>query len=204
MVYRASVFASGEFLYLEKTTEGKPRARIGLGANRLTLPIYPKLFARLTENPLSGMCQFLIYPRTDREGVLCKGTWVGDVYPVQKREEMLTVLGELVRIDVGEGLIHVRLYPNPKVALRYPFSLPLNASLELIDSLPPLGHGVIIGGCLRLQSLRLIATSAHEVSLPPQREVNVVQPASEALIEPLTPRGLKPKLRGKKKLRHSS
>lgn len=30
MVYRASVFASGEFLSLEKTTEGKPRTRIGL------------------------------------------------------------------------------------------------------------------------------------------------------------------------------
>lgn len=205
IVYRASVFAAGEFFSLEKSTEGKPRARIGLGENRLTLPIYPKLFARLMENPLSSMCQFLIYPRTDREGVLCNGTWLGDVYPVPKCEEMLTVLGELVRVDRGEGLIHVRLHPNPKGALRYPFSLPLNASLELIDSLPPLGHGVIIEGCLRVQSLRLVATSAHEIPLPPQREVKVAQPASKSVPkEQLTPKGPKNKLSVKQKSRRSS
>lgn len=179
MVYRASVFAAGEFLSLEKTTEGNPRVRIRFGTNQLELPIYPKLFARLAENPLSGTCQFLIYPRTDLEDVLCKGAWVKDVYPVPKRVEMLSALGELVRVDRGDGLIHVRLHPNPKGALRRSFSLPLNASLEVIDALPQLGRGVIIEGYFRAQSLRLVATSAQEVALPAKRDARVVRPVPE-------------------------
>ena len=178
MVYRASIFAAGEFLSLEKTTEGYCRVRIRFGTNQLELPIYPKLFARLTETPVSGPCQFLIYPRTDGEGILCKGAWVGDVYPVPKRVEMLSALGELARVDRGDGLIHVRLHPNPKGALRRSFSLPLNASLEVIDTLPQIGRGVIIEGCFRAQSLHLVATSAQEVPLPPKRDARVIRPVS--------------------------
>ncbi len=204
VVYRASVFAAGEFLSLEKTTEGNPRVRIRFGTNQLELPIYPKLFARLAENPLSGTCQFLIYPRTDLEGVLCKGAWAGDVYPVPKRVEMLSALGELVRVDRGDGLIHVRLHPNPKGALRRSFSLPLNASLEVIDTLPQLGRGVIIEGCFRAQSLRLVATSAQEVALPVKRDARVVRPIPESRpLEQSAPEGGQLPVREEQKGKHS-
>lgn len=161
------MFAAGEILLLEKTIEGKPRVRIRLGTKQLELRIYPKLFSRLTENPLSGTCQFLIYPR-------------GDVYSVPKRVEMLSALGELVRVDRDDGLIHVRLHPKAKGALRRSFSLALNASLEVIDALPQLGCSVIIEECFRAQSLRPVATSVQEVSFPAKRNAKVIRPVLES------------------------
>lgn len=78
-------------------------------------------------------------------------------------------LGELATVDQGEGTIDVRLHPNLKGGLKRSFLLPLNASLELIESLPVPNRGVLVTGSFREQSLRLVANSAHEVPLPPKR-----------------------------------
>lgn len=81
----------GRLLSLIRNPEGGFRAVILLAHNRLELPIFHRVYARLTENPIQGACQFLTYPRTDREGILFRGTRLGDVFSEQRREDGLEV-----------------------------------------------------------------------------------------------------------------
>ena len=178
-VYRATLFSIGELHSLSKTPEGSFRAILCLGQNRLELPIFERVYTKLAEHPIQGTCQFLLYPRTDREGVLSRGTWLGDVFSEQKREDGLEVLGELASVDRGEGTLNVRLHPNLKGGLKRSFQLPMNASLELIESLPGLGCAVLVMGSFREKSLRLVANSISEVPLPPKRHVQPT-PASKS------------------------
>jgi hypothetical protein len=76
---------------------------------------------------------------------------------------------EVASVDQRVGTFDVRLYKNHQGGLKRGFRLPLNASLELIESLPSLGRGVLVTCSFREQSLRLVANSVREVPLPPKR-----------------------------------
>ena len=73
---------------------------------------------------------------------MSRGAWLGDIPFGQRRGDGLEVLGELASVDQRAEPFDVRPYPNLKGGRKLGFRLPLNASLELIESLPSFGCGV--------------------------------------------------------------
>lgn len=125
-----------------------------------------------THPPGEGELDLLLWPRTDKEGLLGNGTQLGVFKPVGeiKRERGLHALGELVRVDRDNALIQIQIHPNPdQGGLRKPFKLPLIASMELMERLPELGNGLEVWADLKPKTGRMVVREIRAVPLPPKR-----------------------------------
>ncbi len=136
-----------------------------------------KMQAVLTTNPPGeGELDILLWPRTDKEGLLGSGTQLATYKPVGevKRAQGLHALGELVKVDRDNAIIQLQIHPNPKQgSLHKPFKLPLVASMELMDSLPELGSGLEIRADLKPKTGRVVVREVRAVPLPPKREQEI-------------------------------
>lgn len=114
----------------------------------------------------------VLYPRTNVEGYLWRGTMLRFWYdPAEKpeREPGFHALGKLAKVDKKEALLVLQIFPNPEGQLSKPFTLPLIASLELLETLPKAGSGLEVWGELKMKSGRVVVTKAEAVALPPVR-----------------------------------
>ena len=127
---------------------------------------------RLKHASPAGDLDLRLYPRTDAEGYLWRGTTLASWRePTDEPPESgLHALGKLVRVDLKEALLVLLILPNPKGRLAKPFALPLVASLELLESLPKAGGGLEVWGELKARSGRVVVTRAEAVALPPAKE----------------------------------
>ena len=158
---------------VEATLGGGRRSRVTvrIGDHLVPLAPTPKMHTQMQRELPGGLQKLTIYPRTDALGVLDSGTALArstQAATTAVREYPLQVLGRLVRVDRGEGLIVMRIYPNRGARGGQVFHLSLLASLELIDGLPEPGRGLFVQGALRPRSLRLVALKATATKLPPR------------------------------------
>lgn len=127
---------------------------------------------RLRQAAPDGELHLRLYPRTDAEGYLGRGTALASWRePTDEPPESgLHALGKLLRVDPQEALLVLLILPNPGGQLTKPFALPLVASLELLEALPKLGSGLEVWGELKARSGRVVVTRAEAVALPPVKE----------------------------------
>ena len=170
--YHATLCLHGPLLVTKDEQRGGVRAAVDLGDARVPVNVKRKLAAILTDRPPEGVQGVIVWPRTDREGRLGSGTQLALYKGVGElgREPGLRALGELVKVDQENALLHLQVHPNEKQGgLHKPFRLPLVASLELLEGLPGLGSGLEVWGELKSRTLRLVATRVQAVALPPKR-----------------------------------
>ena len=131
----------------------------------------------LEENPPESEQSLILWPRTDKEGLLGSGTQLAIYKPVGEtgREIGFHALGELVKIDRENGLLQIQIHQNEKQGnLRRPFKIPLVSSLEILESLPDLGSGLEVWADLKPRTGRVVITKVQTVPLPPKRVVKAV------------------------------
>jgi len=153
------------------------RSRL-IGDKQIPIGVKRKLAALLQDKPPQGEQGVILWPRTDKEGLLGSGTQLALHKSVEElgREPGLHALGELVKVDKENALLQLQIHPNEKQgSLSKPFKLPLVASLELLEGLPEPGSGLEVWAELKPRTERLVVTRAQVVSLPPKR-VTVTAP----------------------------
>ena len=126
----------------------------------------------MEDQPPEGEQGIILWPRTDKEGLLGNGTQLALYKSVEElgREPGLHALGELVKVDKENALLQLQLHPNEKQGiLRRPFRLPLVASLELLEGLPELGSGLEVWGELKPRTGRVVVSKVQAIPLPPRR-----------------------------------
>ncbi len=154
-----------------------------LGDKVFSLNVKRKLAAVLVEKPPEGEQGIIVWPRTDKEGLLGNGTQLALYKSLTEigRGPGLHALGELVKVDKENALLQLQIHPNEKKGnLNKPFRLPLVASLELLEGLPELGSGLEVWGELKPRTGRLVVTRVQAVPLPPKRMVASTPTAGQA------------------------
>jgi hypothetical protein len=170
--YHATLCLHGPLLVTKDDTQGRLKVEITQGDTRIPIGIKRKLAALLEDKPPEGEQGVIVWPRTDRDGLLGNGTQLALYKDVQvlNREPGLHALGELVKIDKENALLQLQIHPNEgQGSLQKPFRLPLVASLELLEGLPELGSGLEVWGELKARTGRLVVTKVRGVPLPPKR-----------------------------------
>lgn len=183
LLFQATLHYASEVRETTVGKDGKPQVTVRMGDHLVLLMLTPKMHTQMRHEVPSGLQKLTIYPRTDADGVLGTGTALARCVSTQNtevREYPLQVLGRLVRVDRGEGLILVRIYPNRGARGGHVFHLPLLASLELIEGLPEPGRGVFVQGTLRPRTLRLVALRATPTRLPPRAQLERGKAVREA------------------------
>ncbi len=172
--YHATLALNATFDIKEDKKKGGKRVSIDVGDKPFPLIVKRKMQAIIEETPPEGEQTIILWPRTDKEGLLGNGTQLGTFKPVGQiqREPGLHALGELVKIDRDNALIQIEIHPNPKQgALRKSFKLPLVASLDVLDALPDLGSGLEVWADLKQKTGRVVISKVQEVVLPPKGSV---------------------------------
>lgn len=144
-----------------------------LASSQLPLNAWKHSRDRLRQAPPQEEQLLVLYPRTNAEGYLWRGTSLRVWYdPAEKpdREPGFHALGKLFKVDKQEALLVLGILPNPGGQLDKPFALPLVASLEVLEGLPEVGSGLEVWGELKARSGRVVVTRAEAVALPPVRE----------------------------------
>ena len=170
--YHATLCLHGPLLITRDEQRGGIKVAVGLGDNQIPIGVKRKLAALLEYKPPEGEQGIIVWPRTDKEGVLGNGTQLALYKDVGElgREPGLHALGELVKVDKDNALLHLQIHPNEKQgSLNKSFKLPLIASLELLEELPDLGSGLEVWGELKPRTGRVVVTRAEAVALPPKR-----------------------------------
>jgi len=170
--YHATLCLHGPLIVTKDKERGGIKAAIVVGDKHFPLNVKKKLAALLEDQPPEGEQGIILWPRTDKEGLLGNGTQLALYKSVSElgREPGLHALGELVKVDKENALLQLQLHPNEKQgSLRRPFRLPLVANLELLEGLPELGSGLEVWGELKPRTGRLVVTRAQAVPLPPRR-----------------------------------
>lgn len=186
-VYQATLTLSAPLLLYPNRGGADVSVYLPLAGGRLPLTVWHYHRERLRQASLEGDLDLRLYPRTDAEGYLWRGTALASWRePTDEPPESgLHALGKLLRVDPKEALLVLLILPNPKGRLAKPFALPLVASLELLEALPKLGSGLEVWGELKTRSGRVVVTKAEAVALPPARE------RPKRVGEGPTPEGLK-------------
>ncbi len=172
--YHATLCLHGSLVVTKDEQRGGIKVAVGLGDTRVPIGVKRKLAALLEDKPPEGEQGVILWPRTDKEGRLGNGTQLALYKGVSElsRELGLHALGELVKVDKENALLHLQIHPNEKQGnLHKSFRLPLVASLELLEGLPELGSGVEVWGELKPRTGPLKVIRAQAVSLPPKRVV---------------------------------
>ncbi len=152
------------------------------------VPIYAYKKAKhdLTKERLSlGWYNVGLWPRTDRQGNLIKGTAVTFALPAKKDEdfeELGIVIGRLTDAGSKRGVLVVEVYPNEQGKLKKSFKLVLKATDEVIDVCKELdeGEGIELICQLDVQNACLIAEEVTVVELP---EVIVEPPPKRSRVK---------------------
>jgi hypothetical protein len=175
--YHATLCLYGSLIVTKDEQRGGIKVAIGMGDTLIPIGVKRKLAALLEAKPPEGDQGIILWPRTDKEGLLGNGTQLALYKGVKElnREPGLHALGELVKIDKENALLQLQIHPNEKQgSLNKPFRLPLVATLELLEGLPELGSGMEVWGELKPRTGRLVVTQSHAVSLPPKRVMAAV------------------------------
>ena len=163
--------------------QGGKRVTVEIAGKPFPLILKRKMQTVLEANPPGeGELDVILWPRTDKEGLLGKGTQLATYLPAgeAKKAQGLHALGELVKIDQENTLIQVQIHPNPKQgSLHQPFRLPLVVSMELINDLPEIGSGLEVWADLEPTTGRVVVREMRVVTLPPKREPEA-QPKKKA------------------------
>jgi len=172
--YHATLCLHGSLLVTKDEKRGGIKVAVGLGDTQVPIGVKRKLAALLEANSPEDEQGIIVWPRTDKEGLLGNGTQLALYKGVGElsREPGLHALGELVKVDKENALLQLQIHPNEKQgSLIKPFKLPLVASLELLAGLPELGSGLEVWGELKPRTGRLVVTRVQAVPLPPKRVV---------------------------------
>jgi len=170
--YHATLCLHGPLLVTRDEQRGGIKVAVGLGDTRVPIGVKRKLVTLLEDKPPEGEQAIIVWPRTDKEGLLGNGTQLALYKAVGEleREPGLHALGELVKVDKDNALLQLQIHPNEKQGnLHKPFRLSLVASLELLEGLPEIGSGLEVWGELKPRTGRLVVTKAQAVPLPPKR-----------------------------------
>ncbi len=153
------------------------KVAVGLGDAQIPIGVKRKLATLLEAKPPEGEQGIIVWPRTDKEGLLGNGTQPALYKGVGElgRKPGLHALGELVKVDQENALLQIQIPNEKQGSLHKPFRLPLVATLELLAGLPKLGSGLEVWGELKARTGRLVVTRAQAVALPPKR-VTVTAP----------------------------
>ncbi len=176
LYYHATLCLHGPIILTPDETRGITAA-VGIGERHVPVGIKQKIAALLKKQPPQGEQGMILWPRSDRSGVLGSGTQLALYKDVGElgREPGLHALGELVKVDKDNALLQLQIHPNEKQgSLNKSFKLPLVASLELLEGLPELGSGLEVWGELKPRTGRVVVTRAEVVPLPPKRVVAAV------------------------------
>lgn len=171
--YHATLALNAPLILKENKKQGGINVFVQLGDKPFLLLTKRRLAAMLEENPPEGEQTLILWPRTDKEGLLGSGTQLAIYKPVGKIDRepnVLRAVGELVKIDRENGLLQIQIHQNEKQGnLRKPFKIPLVASLEVLESLPELGSGLEVWAELKPRTGRVVITRVQTVLLPPKR-----------------------------------
>lgn len=118
-----------------------------------------------------GEQALVLYPRTDHEGYLARGTLLTSVRPIETCSIVpgLHAVGQLTSVRPDLGTITLKIYPNVvRATLKEPFWLPLQISLEGISMLPEVGKGLELWADFKPRSGRLVVTKLRAIPLPPR------------------------------------
>jgi hypothetical protein len=179
--YHATLVLNAPFIVSKDKKNGGIKIALGIGDKPFPLIIKRKFAALIEENPPEEEQSIILWPRTDKEGLLGSGTQLALYKPLGEipREPGLHALGELVKVDRENALLQIQVFPNEgQGVLKKPFKLPLVASLEVLDSLPELGSGLEVWAELKQRTGRMVVTRVQAVPLPPKR-VEPETPTSE-------------------------
>ena len=153
--------------------KGGKRVTVEIAGKPFPLILKRKMQSVLEANPPGeGELDVILWPRTDKEGLLGSGTQLATYLPAgeAKKAQGLHALGELVKIDREDALIQVQIHPNPKQgSLHQPFRLPLVVSMELMDDLPEIGSGLEVWADLEPTTGQVVLKKVRAVTLPPKR-----------------------------------
>jgi hypothetical protein len=171
--YHATLALNAPLILKENKKQGGINVFVQLGDKPFLLLTKRRLAAMLEENPPEGEQTLILWPRTDKEGLLGSGTQLAIYKPVGKIDRepnVLRAVGELVKIDRENGLLQIQIHQNEKQGnLRKPFKIPLVASLEVLEGLPELGSGLEVWAELKPRTGRVVITRVQTVLLPPKR-----------------------------------
>jgi hypothetical protein len=175
--YHATLVLNAPFIVSEDKKSGGVKIALGIGDKPFPLIVKKKLAALIEQNPPEGEQSIILWPRTDKEGLLGSGTQLALYKPLGEipREPGLHALGELVKVDRENALLQIQVFPNEgQGVLKKPFKLPLVASLEILDGLPELGSGLEVWAELKQRTGRVVVSRVQAVPLPSKRAEPVV------------------------------
>ena len=147
-VYQATLTVRAPLLLYPSRGGADVSVYLPLAGGRLPLTAWRYRRERLKQASPAGDLDLRLYPRTDAEGYLWRGTALASWRePTDEPPEIgLHALGKLLRVDPQEALLVLLILPNLGGRLAKPFALPLVASLELLESLPKAGGGLEVWG----------------------------------------------------------
>jgi hypothetical protein len=175
--YHATLVLNAPFIVSEDKKSGGVKIALGIGSKPFPLIVRKKLAALIEQNPPEGEQSIILWPRTDKEGLLGSGTQLALYKPLGEipREPGLHALGELVKVDRENALLQIQVFPNEgQGVLKKPFKLPLVVSLDVLDSLPDSGSGLEVWAELKARTGRMVVTRVQAVPLPSKRAEPVV------------------------------
>jgi hypothetical protein len=170
--YHATLCLHGSLIVSKSEHPEGVKVVVGLSDIQVPVGVKRRLAALLQDKPPEGEQGIIVWPRTDKEGLLGNGTQLALYKSAGEldRKPGLHALGELVKVDKENALLHIQIHPNEgQGSLQKPFRLPLVATLELLEGLPELGSGLEVWGELKPRTGRLVVTKARAVPLPPKR-----------------------------------
>jgi hypothetical protein len=124
--YHATLCLHGTLLVTKDEERDGVKVALGMGDKQIPISVKRKLAALLQDKPPQGEQGVILWPRTDKEGLLGSGTQLALYKSVEElgREPGLHALGELVKVDKENALLQLQIHPNEKQgSLHKPFKL---------------------------------------------------------------------------------
>ena len=180
--YHATLIVNAPFIVSEDKKRGGVKVALGIGEKPFPLIVKRKWAAIIEANPPEGEQSIVLWPRTDKEGLLGSGTQLALYKPLGEIERTpgLHALGELVKVDRENALLQIQIFPNEgQGSSKKPFKMPLVASLEILDTLPDIGSGLEVWANLKPETGRVVVNLVRPVPLPPKRVIEPDTPTSE-------------------------
>ena len=184
--YRAYLRTKAKIISLPSDPEENNTLNVRFVNRGKAVPVYAYKKARydLAREKLSlGWHNVGLWPRTDKQGNLIKGTAATFALPDSEDfEELGTVIGRLVDVGGKRGVLVVEVFPNEQGKLKKSFKVVLKASEDVIDSCEDFeeGEGVQVTCELDVQNACLIAEQVEAVELP---EVEMELPPKRSRVQ---------------------
>ena len=110
----ATLCLHGTLIVTEDEQPGGIKVAVGLGDIQVPVGVKKSLAALLQDKPPEGEQGIIVWPRTDKEGLLGNGTQLALYKDVGEldRERGLHALGELVKVDRENALLQLQDPPE--------------------------------------------------------------------------------------------